>query len=146
MEHTFFFQEREWTGTGEYVDGTGAKIPFGGTARTVHTEDLWFHEGRMTLSPPGGPPMTFENRCEIVPFREGKGETAWTSRNPSLGLLTGRFVIANEAILSFCSSENGIFTGYEVFVQLDGVTYGNWGTLFRGNERLSSWSLRLRCA
>jgi len=50
----------------------------------------------------------------------------------------------NEAILSFCRSEDGLFTGHEAFVRIDGDTYGNWGTLFRGNERLSSWSLRLQ--
>lgn len=144
MEHIFLFQEREWTGRGEYLDGTGKSIPFEATVKTIHEDDLWLHGGRMTLSPDDVPPLTFENWYEIEPFRDGKGETVWTSRNPSLGVLAGRFVIVNEAILSFCRSEDGLFTGHEAFVRIDGDTYGNWGTLFRGNERLSSWSLRLQ--
>lgn len=144
MEHIFLFQEREWTGRGEYLDGTGKSIPFEGMVKTIHEEDLWLHGGRMTLSPDDGPPLTFENWYEIEPFRKGKGDTVWTSRNPSIGFLTGRFVIVNEAILSFCRSKDGLFTGHEVFIRIDGGTYENRGTLFRGDERLSSWSLRLQ--
>jgi hypothetical protein len=144
MEHTLFFQERKWTGSGEYIDETGRSIPFEGMARTVHGDDLWFHEVKMTLSPGDGPTLTFENRYDIVPFQKGKVETVWTSSNPSLGFLTGRFVVVNEAILSFCSSENGVFTGHEVLVKIDDTRYGNWGTLFRKHDRISSWSLRLR--
>ena len=144
MDHTFLFQEWTWNGRGEYIDDTGKSLPFEGTARTFHEDDLWFHEGRMTLTPAGGQPVSFENRCEILPFEKGKTETSWTTLNPDLGILTGRFVIVKEALLSFCRSENGLFTGYETLVRIDSETYDNWGTLFRGTDRISSWTLRLR--
>jgi len=144
MDHTLLFQEWTWDSRGEYIDDRGKSIPFEGTVKTFHENHLWFHEGRMTLTPAGGPPVSFENRYEIIPFEKGKTATSWTTLNPDIGILAGRFVIVNEAILSFCRSENGLFTGCETLVRIDSETYKNWGTLFREKERISSWSLRLK--
>jgi len=144
MDHTLFFQEWTWDSRGEYMDDTGQILPFTGISRTFHENDLWFHEGKMTLTPAGGPPVAVESRLEIVPFEKGKPTTPWTALNPGLGILAGRFTVIHEAILSSCRSENGLFSGCETFLRIDGDTYHNWGTLFREKERISSWTLRLR--
>ena len=143
MDHSLFFREWTWDGRGEYIDHVRRSILFEGVVNTFHEGDLWYHAGRMTLTPREGAPVSFENRYEIVPFKIGKPETTWMSLNLDLGILNGRFVVVERAILSFCRSENGLFTGYETFVQVDRDRYETWGTLFREKERISSWTLKL---
>jgi len=144
MDHSLFFREWTWDGRGKYIDDKGQIMPFEGTARTFHEEGLWLHEGKMTLTPVEGPPLSIVNRQEVLPFEKETMITEWTTRNPHLGILTGHLVIVNEAILSLCRSENGLFTGCETFLRIDDEMYGSWGTLFRQGERISSWTLRFR--
>ena len=60
----------------------------------------------------GNRPALQHNRYEIEPMRAGARSTHWTSSNPVLGTLRGRFVLAGDSILSFYSSPTGRYHGF----------------------------------
>jgi hypothetical protein len=145
MHHTFLFQEGFWNVRGYYFDDMENTLPLMGIARITHIEGLWVNEGEMDITA-GEKPIKIYNRYEITPFREGKTQTTWESKNPDLGTLLGRFVIVNDAILSTCRAKSGAYTGVEFLLKISNTHYQNRGVLLKGIDKLSSWSVDLRKA
>jgi hypothetical protein len=91
----------------------------------------------------GNRPALQHNRYEIEPFSPGARSTHWTSNNPALGALRGRFVLAGDAILSFYASPTGRYRGFECLLQRDERRYSVRGTLLEEDKVISSWALEL---
>jgi hypothetical protein len=83
------------------------------------------------------------NRYEIEPFAPGARSTHWTSSNPVLGTLRGRFVISGDAILSFYTNATGRYRGFECIQQRDENHYSVRGTVMEEDKVISTWALEL---
>jgi hypothetical protein len=91
----------------------------------------------------GDRPALQHNRYEIEPFTMGARSTHWTSANPVLGTLHGRFVLAGDAILSFYSNPGGRHRGYECLQQRDERRYSVRGAMMEEDKVISTWALEL---
>lgn len=139
--HTYLFKAGLWRAEGQYYDERGSVYPVEGESRITHRNALWYNESDMKIS--GSEEIGFSNDYEIVPFHEGGEATSWTSTNNALGKLSGQFVLAGDAILSLFHSEDGVYTGTECLLRISDIVYRNWGTLLCGQDKLSSWMIRL---
>lgn len=88
-------------------------------------------------------PIKFFNKYTIEPIGSGRDFTFWTSTNPALGILAGRFMIVSDTILSSYESEDGQYSGIESLIILDSETYRNRGFAFHNQNKLSSWEVEL---
>jgi hypothetical protein len=84
------------------------------------------------------------NRSEIAPFSPGARSTHFTSINPALGALRGRFVLAGDTILSFYASVTGRYRGFESILQRQDGSYSVRGTLLDEDKVMSTWMLELK--
>jgi hypothetical protein len=141
LVHTYLFKPGLWRADGEYFDEGGCAYPVEGESRITHRNARWYNESEMKIV--GSENVAFSNYYEIVPFHEGRDVTLWTSANESLGKLSGQFVLVGDAILSLFRSENAEYTGTEYLLRVSDSVYRNWGTLFCGPDKLSSWMMRL---
>ncbi len=139
--HSYLFTEAKWKATGTYTDGDGISYNAVGEVIVKHSTGLWISDGIMNVK--GLNDAEFQNNYEIIPFKEGKDFTTWKSLNPVFGLLTGRLVVIADSILSVYGSENGIITGSESLLQINNRLYRNWGFVFKGTDKLSSWTMDL---
>ena len=139
--HAYLFKPGLWHADGEYFDEGGGVYAVEGESRITHRNALWYNESEMKIL--GSENIAFTNYYEIVPFREDRDVTHWTSANDTLGKLSGQFVLVGDAILSLFQSENAQYTGTEYLLRVSDIVYRNWGTLFCGRDKLSSWMIRL---
>jgi hypothetical protein len=91
----------------------------------------------------GDPARVHHNRYEIEPLAEGGRSTHWTSNNPAVGALRGRFVISGDAILSSYASPTGRYRGFECLQQRDERHYSARGTLLEEDKVISTWAVEL---
>ena len=112
-----------------------------GETSIQHLENRWLFEGVLRVR--GERPALHHNRYEIAPFSPGARSTHWTSNNPAVGALRGRFVVVGDAILSFYSSPTGRYRGYESIQQRDAMRYTVRGSLLEEDKLLSTWALDL---
>jgi hypothetical protein len=91
----------------------------------------------------GERPALHHNRYDIVPFSAGARSTHWTSTNPAVGPLRGRFVLVGDAILSIYASATGRYRGFEALQHIDPARYTVRGTLLEEDKVLSTWTLEL---
>ncbi|OGA77391.1 MAG: hypothetical protein A3G81_09770 [Betaproteobacteria bacterium RIFCSPLOWO2_12_FULL_65_14] len=139
--HTFLFEEGTWRAQGEYRDAGGNAAPVDGETSIRHEEARWLFEGVLRVR--GERPALHHNRYEIAPFSPGARSTHWSSNNPAVGALRGRFVLAGDAILSFYASPTGRYRGFECIQRRDETRYSVRGTLLEEDKVLSSWALEL---
>ena len=138
--HTYLFKPGLWRADGEYFDAAGNAYPVEGEFRVTHADALWINESRMRIV--GNEDTAIRNEYRITPFCEERDSTSWNAANDALGKLTGRLVRAGDAILSLYRSEDSEYAGTEFWLRMSGILYRNWGTLFRGSDKLSSWMIR----
>ena len=91
MAHTFLFEEGTWRVEGEHRDAAGAVSPVSGENTIRHEPGRWHFEAALRLR--GDPLRVTHNRYQIEPFSPGAASTHWSSNNPVLGALRGRFVV-----------------------------------------------------
>jgi hypothetical protein len=142
VTHTFFFQEGVWNARGHYIDDMDRILPLEGKVKITHLEGLWLNEGETEIKM-GEKPIKISSRYEIIPPEEGKSHTTWESLSPDLGTLLGRVVIVDETIISMCRSKSGEYTGFEFHLKVSDIQYKNRGAFFKGDDKLSSWSVDL---
>lgn len=106
-----------------------------------HEPGKWRFEAVLRLR--GDPARVTHNRYEIEPFSEGARSTHWTSQNPAVGALRGRFVLAGDAILSFYASASGRYRGFECLKKEDDRSYSVRGAMLDEDKLVSSWALAL---
>jgi hypothetical protein len=134
-------KEGTWRAEGEYRDASGRAAPVAGETTIRHEEKRWLFEGVLRVK--GDRPALHHNRYEIEPFSPGARSTHWSSTNPAIGALRGRFVLSGDAILSFYSSPTGKFRGFECIQQRDAGRYSARGTLLEEDKVISTWALEL---
>jgi len=140
-DHTYLFEEATWDAEGIFTDADGNQLPIEGAASISHTPDTWVLSGKLLIQ--SEPPLELENHYAIAPFRGTRHETSWTSHNPELGRLQGRFVIVEDTLISTFTSPDGDLHGTEVLVQIDADSYENRGLLYQGDRLLSTWAISL---
>jgi hypothetical protein len=140
--HTFLFEPARWQANGVFIDPAGKTLPMTGHAVVLHGEGIWSLTGKLHLI--GESTVEIVNDCRIVPFPPGELQTTWTSQNPALGTLKGRFVIFNDTILSSFESDDHLFRGTEWLRRLGADSYENRGVLFERERLLSAWAVELR--
>ena len=106
-----------------------------------HEAGKWQFEGVLRVR--GERPALQHNRYDIVPFSAGARSTHWSSSNPVLGTLSGRFVLAGDAILSFYANPTGRYRGYECLQQRDEKRYSVRGAMMEEDKVISTWALEL---
>ena len=141
MEHTFLLRAGLWRVEGEFLDGIGNLSGVEGTAEVRHYPDKWIYEGVLrTLTPT---PKETRTLYEVYPLASGAFATHWTSSNPALGTLRGRFLVLGDAILSSYESATGRYRGQDTLLLRDERRYSARGALFDGARLLSAWSVEL---
>ncbi|MBF0529013.1 MAG: hypothetical protein HQK55_07045 [Deltaproteobacteria bacterium] len=140
--HTFLFDPCLWETDGVYYDANGQRLLCEGRTVITHQPDSWTNEGTLRLMT--DPPLELHNRYDIVPFAPGLDMTTWTSFNPEIEILHGRFIIVEDAIISPWKSTSGEFWGTEFLVQVSETEYRGRGCAFKGEFKLAGWAIRLR--
>ena len=141
LVHAYLFKPGLWRAEGENFDENGYAYPVEGESRITHRNALWYNESEMKIL--GNENIAFSNYYEITPFHEDRDVTPWTSANDTLGKLSGQFILVGDTILSLFRSENAEYTGTEYLLRISDIVYRNWGALFSGRDKLSSWMMRL---
>lgn len=139
--HTYLLEPGRWRSHGTFVDAGGTAVAVSGESTVVHGEGEWVNETWMRLELPERPVLS--SRYQVEPLEPGMTTTLWTSENPTLGMLLGRFVVVADAILSVWSSEDGVHTGTECLALQPGGSYRLHGCLLKESELVSAWALRL---
>ncbi len=142
MKHTFLFRRGKWTGTGTYFDENNNSCPVEGETTIIHEGEIWKNQGYIKLLIEH--PVLFKNNYEIIPFKSDEDFTTWTSTNPDIGKLIGKFVIIDDTIISSYHSENLEYNGGEILVKIDDETYKSRGYLFKEDKKVSSHAVELK--
>ena len=144
MAHTFLFREGGWRAKGEYRDGAGVATPVDGETRVRHETGKWVSESVLIVR--RNPPQEVRSRYEIEPVSPGAQSTHWSSESSALGSLTGRFVFAGDAILSFYASATARYRGFECLQQKGDARYAVRGAMLEHDKVLSTWVFELEAA
>jgi hypothetical protein len=142
MEHTFLVQEGLWEATGKYYDEDSNTVQAEGKNRIEHQRDKWINKGTMKLLL--DEPVEFTNIYEIKPLKQGEEYTKFISNNPDLGEFQGKFIFIEDIIISESSTADNEYTTYECLRKIDDNTYTSKGIAFKGDNKLSSWSVELK--
>jgi hypothetical protein len=124
--HSYLFREALWSAEGIYRDGEGGQFPVRGETRIAHGADHWSIEGSMRLF--GDEKSAFVNNYRVEPFEPSGADTAWTSDNPTLGTIAGRFAVVEDMILSHFKSDDGRYSGSECFRRINNHSYRSRGS------------------
>ena len=141
MEHTFILKPGQWDTAGVIQDAAGTETPVQGYANISHAPDIWLNESGMTPVS-GGERIT--NTYTIQPPAKPGAPMRWSSHNPALGALRGRFVFVGDTIVSIFDTEDGLHSGTELMKQVADDKYVNVGVLLEQGEKVSSWAIELR--
>ncbi|WP_343208650.1 hypothetical protein [Anaerolentibacter hominis] len=141
MKHTYFYNTQDWRAEGTYFDEEGQEFPLYGEVSVIHSEEQWSLDGflEVTLQTP----VRFTNKYSIHES-ELPSTLQWESYNPALGTLKGTFEIIGSSIISFYTSEDGMYSGTETLVQVSPEEYYNAGVSFCYGRKMSSWTARLK--
>ncbi|MFH1197402.1 MAG: hypothetical protein V1720_17010 [bacterium] len=142
MNHTYLFKEATWKADGHFFDETNKALSIQGETKIIHEENIWHSKSKFKLAEGGE--GEFVLNLEVIPFDVKKGSTSWVSFNQSFGKFYGEIIIEDEYIISVFYSEEGTYSGSEYLHCIDGNHYKNKGVIFKGKEKLSSWSVRLQ--
>jgi hypothetical protein len=134
-------EEGTWRVEGEHRDAAGTLSPVSGENTIRHAEGQWHFEAVLRLR--GEPLRVTHNRYQIEPLSPGAASTHWSSNNPVLGALRGRFVLTGDAILSAYSSPSARYRGFECIQQRDDTHYSVRGTLLEEDKVISTWAVEL---
>jgi len=141
LQHTFLFEEATWEATGTYYAESQQPIPASGKVKIIHEQDDWINEGVMELAIPSTQPIY--NRYEIIPFESDKDSTSFTSLNPALGKIHGKFIIVGDTIISIYNTNDMTFRGTEFISKVNDDLYYAKGVLLHNDQKISSWDMKL---
>jgi len=141
MEHSYLFEEATWDAEGIFTDADGNQITIEGATAITHTDGSWILNSKLLLQ--GEPPVELVNRYVMAPFADNDFETSWTSHNPELGEIQGRFVLVEDSLVSTFNSPDGTLHGTEILVQIDADSYENRGLLYQDQQLVSTWAMSL---
>jgi hypothetical protein len=107
-----------------------------GETRIIHDSGRFISESEFILH--FEHPELFYHKLEM-PQVQSNDLTVWKSMTIISGLMEGKAFILNEHIIFIYQSSDGKYSGVENIVRINDVYYQNTGSLFRGEEKLSSW-------
>ncbi|HPL62245.1 MAG TPA: hypothetical protein PK587_00640 [Syntrophales bacterium] len=142
IKHTFILKEGVWTARGRYFNEKMKPFPLEGKTTVSHAEESWVIDSRMKLL--GRKEIEFQNLYRVTPFAPGARTANWESYNPSVGILSGKFIIAGDSIISTCASKNGAYEGVEYLQLHSEGRYFNRGAFLEGMTILSSWEIEMQ--
>lgn len=140
MEHTYLFQNASWRAEGVYHTKEGKTYPMTGGSTLSRTADAWTLTGFLEV--PLTPPARFENTYTIS-LTENPAELRWTSVNPALGTLEGRFTVLPGIITSAYTAADGVHSGSEMMMQVSEREYKMQGVLNEDGDPQDWWEGRL---
>ncbi len=143
MQHTYFYAEAKWKAKGTYWDASGQPIDASGEVEISHEEQLWFLDGFMDVKAPGKDAVRIKNNYEIVAPKQGDKVVLWRSHNPALGWFKGFFTVIGDTILSSAVTEDGVYRNTESLLQVSEKLYENRGCLLKGDQLVSTWSMKI---
>jgi hypothetical protein len=141
VHHTWLFEPGQWIAEGLFWERGEVERCGRGYSIVRHESDRWVIEGEMEIL--ADPIVRFRNVYDITPPKRDARAVPWQSENPSIGRLTGTFVIVGVSIMSLFQSGDRVYFGSECLTQLDATRYQACG-LFRSNDAvISTWSMTL---
>lgn len=141
VKHTFFFEEGVWVAKGVYFDRHNTSIPLAGEVLITHKENLWINNAFMKLK--GVKLLEIRNQYEIVPLKKNRDFSTWKSNSSSMRKLKGEITVVDDSIISVYKCEGSEYYGIEYLIKIHDDLYANRGYAFKGNMKLSSWSIEL---
>jgi len=141
MNHTYLFEEAAWKAEGFFFDEANKALSIVGETKILHEKNIWHSNSLFRLA--DGSDGEFSLNLDIAPFDIKKGNTRWTAFNQTFGKFIGEIIIEDEYIISVFYSEDGKYSGSEYLHCIDETLYKNKSVIFKGKEKLSSWSIKL---
>lgn len=139
--HTYLFEAGKWKAIGTYFDEKGLPVNVLGESTLELQQDIWILKGFMEIQL--DEPVKVFNSYQIEPFADDKDHTRWTSENPALGTLTGRFTVVNDTIISQYHTNDRKYSGTEILLFIDDDQYQSWGVVYEDERKMSSWEVML---
>ena len=136
IKHTFLFREGIWKIDGDYTDVHNHICPMEGETRVIHDSGRFISESEYILH--FEQPALFYHKLEM-PQIQANDLTVWKSMTIITGLMEGKAFILSDHIIFVYQSADGKYSGVENIIRINDVYYQNMGSLFREEERLSSW-------
>lgn len=140
MEHAYLFQSARWRAEGVYHTKDGQTVPLTGETTLSRTSDTWTLTGFLDVALT--PPARFENTYTIS-LTDNPAELRWTSVNPALGTLEGRFTVLPGIITSAYMAADGVHSGSEMMMQVSESEYKMQGVLNENGDPQDWWEGRL---
>jgi len=107
-----------------------------GETRVIHDSGRFISESEYILH--FEQPALFYHKLEM-PQIQANDLTVWKSMTIITGLMEGKAFILSDHIIFVYQSADGKYSGVENIIRINDVYYQNMGSLFREEERLSSW-------
>ncbi len=138
--HTFLLHQAIWDAEGKYFNPAGDEIKLAGVIKISHTVAQWHCDELLKIPAKG---VDFFHSAEMMPIKNGSCCTSWEGFNKQFGLITGRYVIVSDVMISSFKSGTGLFNGVEYARFIDKFTYELKGYLFEKECLKYSWVLQL---
>jgi len=142
-DHPFFDHDGPWRAQGWYIEEHGALLSAGGETRLERGDEHWTVIAELRIALVDQPDMVFRNAYSFEPPSDSASEVYWTSSNPFLGDIAGRFTVVADAILSLGFAEDGHHILSETLMLTDDDTYEARGALSRDGETVGAWAVTL---
>ena len=139
--HTWLFEPGSWSAAGRFWEKGEIAHDARGTSIVRHLDDGWAIAGTLEIA--GDPPLRFENDYRLNAPPAGARVVPWHSVNPSIGTLTGVFVVAGDTIMSSFRSADGAALGSEHLTCVAPDRYQARGLFLASGKVVSAWSMAL---
>lgn len=139
--HTFLLEPGLWLVEGWLDDGgDGPYRKMTGFAQVQHQPDVWTYVLSLKVA---GSEEDSVSCHTVVPMEKERVATVWAAQSPTLGAVTGRFIVVGDSIISELSTKDGHRRGMEVYTVNEDGSYLARGALWRDEEIETRWAMRL---
>ena len=107
-----------------------------GETRVIHDSGRFISESEFILH--FDQPALFYHKLEMPQILDNE-LAVWKSMALVAGLMEGKAYILSDHIIFIYQSADRIYSGIENIIRINDVYYQNTGSIYRYEERLSSW-------
>lgn len=143
LDHPLFVHGAAWQAEGWYVEEHGALLSAAGVTEIERGDEHWTVSAELRITLVDQPDMVFHNAYAFEPPEADTREVYWTSVNPFLGSMAGRFTVVADSIQSLGFAEDGHHIIHETYMLTEDDTYEVRGALSRDGETVGSWAVTL---
>ncbi len=140
--HTFLFHAAVWEMKGTFFDEKGIRHRMEGITRVEHKQNVWFHDLMMKVC--SKEEKRIFNFSEVKPIDGNEGYSVCKSQNPDVGSYNGILIVQADDIFMSWVAPDGKFSGTNHIHMLDKQNYTQYGYVFNGTHRVSSWKVKLK--